>query len=316
MRNFLCASLAVFAALSCAPRQPATQAAAATESEVRSVTVVDMTGRAVAVPRPVTRVVALTAADCEIIYALGMGATLVGRGAYCDWPPEILAVPALESGANTNCERIIALAPDLVFLSGMAQSPQQLAQLEAAGLPVIVSDAVSIAGAYASIAVAGEALDREAEAAALIAEMRAAFDELSQAARREAAARGGGRRSIYFEVSPIEYGLWTAGSGTFMDEAAALLELDNIFSDIPGWQTVSEEQVIARNPDYILTAGMNLDGALPPVEAIRSRPAWKNITAVKNGAIYRLSDDRLSRPGPRLVSGVQALYDFVYGPAK
>ena len=62
------------------------------------------------------RIVALTAADCEILFALGAGDTLVGRGAYCDYPAEVLDIPAVESGYETNIEQIIALEPQLVLM--------------------------------------------------------------------------------------------------------------------------------------------------------------------------------------------------------
>ena len=62
-----------------------------------AITVTDMMGREITLAEPATRVVALTAADCEILYALGAGGTLVGRGAYCDYPADVLAVPSVES---------------------------------------------------------------------------------------------------------------------------------------------------------------------------------------------------------------------------
>ena len=124
---------------------------------------------------------------------------------------------------------------------------------------------------------------------------------------------GDGTKSVYFEVSPLQYGLWTAGSGTFMDEIANMLGLTNCFADVTGWGEISEEQVLERNPDYIVTISMYYGEGPTPEEEILSRTGWENVTAVKNGKILNLPNNELSRPAPRLADGAKALYDFVYG---
>ena len=93
-----------------------------------------MAGREVKLDGPVTQVVALFPSDCEILYAIGAGETLVGRGEYCDYPQEVLDVPAVQSGANTNIEQIISLNPQVVLMSTMDQTEEQVAALEAAGI--------------------------------------------------------------------------------------------------------------------------------------------------------------------------------------
>ena len=243
----------------------------------------------------------LTAADCEIIYALGAGDLLVGRGAYCDYPPEVLELPSVDSGYDTNIEQIIDLEPQVLFMSTMAQSEEQSKQLEDAGVHVVMNDAQNIEGVYSSIGMIGQLLGKQAEADALIADMKAKFDDLKNKADGEG-------KTVYFEVSPLQYGLWTAGTDTFMNEIADMLGLVNIFADVTGWGEVSEEQVIDRNPDYIL---MYFGEGPTPIEEIMSRPGWENVTAVKNGAILNLQNDELSRPSPRLSEGAQMLYDFI-----
>ena len=99
----------------------------------------DMLGRAHSLATPASRVVALSAAECEILYALGAGETLVGRGEYCDYPVEALALPVLGSGGNTNIEEILALQPELVLMNTMAQPVEQVEAIEKAGVPVFVT---------------------------------------------------------------------------------------------------------------------------------------------------------------------------------
>jgi iron complex transport system substrate-binding protein len=120
-----------------------------------------------------------------------------------------------------------------------------------------------------------------------------------------------GTKTVYFEVSPLEWGLWTAGKGTFMDEIANMMGLKNCFDDLTDWAQISEEQVLARNPDYIVTITMYFGEGPTPEEEIMSRPGWENVTAVKNAAILNLQNNELSRPAPRLADGAKMLYDFV-----
>lgn len=269
-----------------------------------SVTLVDMMGHEVTLEKPAERIVALTASDCEIVYALGAGDLLVGRGEYCDYPAEVFNVPSVESGGNTNIEQILALNPDVVVMSSMAQTEEQVKQLEDAGVAVVVNDAKDIAGVYTSIEILGKLLGRDAEAQKIIEDMQAGFAEIE-------ANKLDGTQTVYFEVSPLQWGLWTAGKGTFMNEIAEMMGLKNCFENLDDWAQISEEQVLERNPDYIVTITMYWGEGPTPEEEIMSRPGWENVTAVKNGAILNLPNNELSRPIPRLADGAKMLYDFV-----
>ena len=282
----------------------ATQAPETTESPA-GITVTDMMGREITLSEPATRVVALSAADCEVLYAVGAGDLLVGRGEYCDYPQEVSNVPAVQSGMETNIEQIIALAPQVLLMSAMAQTEEQVQQLEDAGIHVVVSDAKDIAGVYTAITMIGALTGHDTEAAAVVESMQGSLDAL--------AARAGELmgKSVYFEVSPLQYGLWTAGQGTFMDEVATMLGLTNVFADASGWAEISEEQVLEANPDVIVTIAMYFGEGQTPTEEILSRAGWQDITAVKDGAILSLPNNELSRPGPRIADGAQALFDFV-----
>ena len=271
-----------------------------------AITVTDMAGREVTLEAPADRVVALVASDCEILYSIGAGDTLVGRGEYCDYPAEVLDIPTVQSGAETNIEQIIALEPQVVIMSVMAQEKDQVASLEAAGIQVVVSNAQSIEGVYTSIELIGAVTGRQDEAAAVIDGMKAAFADVSSK------VTGSGEETIYFEVSPLEYGLWTAGSGTFMDELATILGLTNAFADVEGWGEISQEQVIERDPDYIVTVAMYFGDGPTPEEEIAGRDGWQGMKAIQNGNLLNADSNEISRPGPRLADAVTKLYKFIY----
>ena len=273
-------------------------------AESASVSITDMFGREVTLQEPVTRVVALSAADCEILCALGCEEMLVGRGAYCEYPASILQVPVVQSGAETNLEEILALAPQVVLMSDMAQAKEQVDMLENMGIHVVVSDGNSLEEVYEMIAMIGALVGREETAQALVADMQATFADI-------AAKAGNTGKTVYFEVSPLQYGLWTAGSNTFMDELASICGLTNIFADVDGWGAVSEEQVLARDPDYIVTITMYFGEGPTPVEEILERSGWQGVKAVEAGAILNADSNTLSVPGPRLKDAALCLHDFV-----
>lgn len=275
-------------------------------AESTAVTVTDMAGREIALDAPATKVVALTASDCEILAALGAEDTLVGRGEYCDYPESVLEVPAVQSGADTNLEQIIALEPQVVVMAKMAQTEEQVAALEKAGIRVVVSDAQDIEGVYTAIRLIGALVGRNDEAEAMVADMQSTFADI--AAKSENTGK-----TVYFEVSPLQWGLWTAGKGTFMDELATLCGLTNAFADVEGWAEISEEQVLERDPDYIVTISMYYGEGPTPVEEIKSRAGWDALKAVQNDAIFNADSNEVSRPGPRLKDAAEALYTFVTG---
>lgn len=275
-------------------------------AESTAVTVTDMAGREISLDAPATKVVALTASDCEILAALGAEDTLVGRGEYCDYPESILEVPAVQSGADTNLEQIIALEPQVVIMAKMAQTEEQVAALEEAGIRVVVSDAQDIEGVYTAIRLIGALVGRNDEAEAMVADMQSAFADI--AAKSENTGK-----TVYFEVSPLQWGLWTAGKGTFMDELATLCGLTNAFADVEGWAEISEEQVLERDPDYIVTISMYYGEGPTPVEEIKSRAGWEGLKAVQNDAILNADSNEISRPGPRLKDAAETLYQFVSG---
>lgn len=291
-----------------AEEEPAPAEKPEAEDTASTVTLTDMTGRKITLDAPAERVVALTAADCEILYALGAGDLLVGRGEYCDYPAEVVDVTSVQSGDTTNYEQILELGPQVLLMPKMGQTEEQIQFLADAGIQVVVSDAQDIDGVYEAIRMIGKLAGKSGRAEQLCESMQAAFAEVSGKVPAD-----GEEKTVYFEVSPLAYGLWTAGSGTFMDEIAQMLGLKNAFADVEGWAEISEEQVLERNPDYIVTITMYYGEGPTPVEEIESRAGWENVTAVKNGKILNLQNDELSRPGPRLADGAKALYDFVYG---
>ena len=272
-----------------------------TAATAESITLTDMFDREVVLTGPVTRVVVMEPGDCEILCALGCEDALVGRGLYCDYPASVLELPAVQSAGDVNLEELLALEPQVVVTSGMAQYEHLAAMLEANGVRVVATNANSIAELYEAIRLLGSVMGKTAEAEAVIADMQATFDDI-------AAKSGKTDKTICFEVMPLEWGLWTAGTGTFMTELAEMCGMKNAFADIEGWQAISQEQVIERNPDHIvLVTGMGESAA----DEVMSRAGWTDMNAVRNAEVYNADSYTMTRPAPRLKEAAIDLYNFL-----
>ena len=188
----------------------------------------------------------------------------------------------------------------MVLMATMAQTKEQVEALEQAGVKVIVSDAQNLEGVYTAITLIGDVTGKTGEAAAIVQEMKDTFEEIKSKVQDSG-------KTVYFEVSPLEWGLWAAGKGTFMDELAAICGLTNAFADVEGWGAVSEEQVFEKDPDYIVTTAMYWGEGPTPVEEVKGRAGWDQLKAVKNDQIFNADQNEITRPGPRLINAVVSL---------
>lgn len=236
------------------------------------------------------RVVSLSPAMTETIFALGAQEYLVGVTTYCSYPAEAKAIEKVGDFSNPSLERILGLKPDLVIVNTPEQRRIQQ-QLEQLGIDVYESSPQTMEEIYAEIAEIGVRLNARAEAESIIAYMK---DRLQPDT--------GSMKRVYVELSPRP--LITIGSGTFLNELLKRAGGDNIFSDSKkDYPVVSAEAVILRDPEIIIV--------LHP-EPFGERIGWKNVTAVKNQEVFAdIDQDLLMRPGPRLVMGYQALRDII-----
>ena len=111
----------------------------------------------------------------------------------------------------------------------------------------------------------------------------------------------------------------TAGPELFIGELITLVGGDNIFGDLKiAYPQVSEETLVVRNPDVILLPGLKNNpqaDARQAIATLKQRPGWDKMNAVKNQRIYIIEDDLISRPGPRVVQGLQNVAQALYPEA-
>ena len=251
------------------------------------------------------RYVSLAPATTEILFALGLDEKIVGVSSYCNYPPEAKQKEKVGSFSAPNIEKILSLKPDIIFCTGMEQTPM-VTELRHLHFKVYVSNPASIQELLDSILEIGRLTHKEPEAQKLTQDIKNRLQRIKESLQAEPVHK---TRKVFVEIWGEP--LITAGRGSFIDEVIYLAGGTNIAHDVPrSFCYFSTEQVLKRNPDCILLTYMSAE---LPQEIIKKRFGWDKIAAVKNKCVYNdINPDLLLRPGPRIAQGVQELYNRLH----
>jgi iron complex transport system substrate-binding protein len=281
-------------------------------SEYQEITLVDAVGNVVTFNEPPERIVSLAPSNTEILFLLGAGDSVVGVTDYCDYPYNFTAwieagnMSSIGNYYGPSIEPIVALEPDLILAStGSLDAATSLTKL---GYNVLVTEGQYLDEILSDIIMVGRATYKNNEASNVVSEMRARIDAVVNQV-----ATGITTPKVYHEVwyDPI----MSIGPTTFIDELIGLAGGENIFHDATtSWPTVSLEAIVERNPDVMFFPDMYMSTVnfYETIEAVKERPGWTSITAVKNDAIYEINADIISRTGPRLVDALEAIAKMVH----
>ena len=269
------------------------------------VTLTDDAGRAVTIAADPERIVSLAPSNTEIVCALGACDRLAGVTDFDDYPPEVEAVEHVVVEAAVDVELVVAAEPDLVLAAGNELTPSSvIEQLDGLGLTVLVLYPESLQEVYADIELVGAALGRPAEAEELIGGMEARVEAVA------AAVEGAERPLTLYEVFHAEGTTYTAGDGSFLASLLELAGAEPLTGDAQG--VLAAEDLVAADPELILLGTASYDPSIAEPEAaletVRSRAGWSELRAVAEGAVVPYRDDIVTtRPGPRIVEGLEAL---------
>jgi len=273
---------------------------------VYPLTIVDDTGTEVTISAKPVRIVSLLPSSTEILSALGQVPIAVTQ--WDDYPVDIRekAEYVFEDALNPNLEQLLNLQPDLImFWLTSAEDTNKVRNL---GIPVVVFDDKNISEVYETIALTGKIMDTQDQASELLEQMQAKEKSIESKIAQLSQEQ---KRKVWIEV---DSNLYTAGSGTFIDEIITKAGGVNIAHDVKGWAKFNSEQVIARNPDVIFETYSYFDKNA--IENILKRKGWENLEAIKNNRVIGLDNNIISRQGPRIIDGLemtaQAIYPELY----
>jgi iron complex transport system substrate-binding protein len=261
--------------------------------------VTDETGRRMAIPLNVQRVVSLAPNLTETIYALGLDAKLAGDTTYCDTPPAAKEKPHIGSAQEPSLEAIVALHPDLVLATTSINRAETADALLKIGVPVYTSAPHTLSGMLSSTATIADLLGASEQGATLVARLQKRLDALQAALRDQPLAH------VLFVV--WEDPLISIGQNTFIADALRWAGAESIIVASQNWPQVSLEEVVRLQPDYIVLTSDHLAAETHEhVNNLRDRPTWRELRAVEAGRVVMASDE-FTRPSPGLVDAIESL---------
>ncbi len=261
-------------------------------ANVQTREITDDLGRGVKIPETVERAVSLAPNLTEIAFAVGAGDKLAGVTTYCDYPIEAQKIQKVGDTVNPNVESIIALKPQVVLVSTASQIESFTKQLEAQNIAVFVTNPNSLDDIYNSINKIGEIFGRNEKAREVVGNLqkRVAFIESKTGAAE--------KTKVFVQISKEP--LFTIGRESFLtdliERAGGVSLTKNVAAAYP---KLSKETALASNPDSIILS--DSEDNREPNELFKDSPA------VRNGRIFRVNADIISRPGPRLVDALEQI---------
>jgi cobalamin transport system substrate-binding protein len=302
-----CASTGATTAPTLAPTPAVTAAPSAAPTATPPAfptTVTDDQGTGVTINAEPTKIVSLTPAATEILYAIGAGDRVVAKVEdLANYPPAAASLPVVATYKGVDVEKIVALDADLV-VSGGADFGQGDAvdQLRHANVPVVIAEPTTTAGVLQDIRLLGAATGQGATANALADGMQADFDAI------RTATAGIAHPKVFYEIDASN-AIYGPAKGSFLEELLTLAGATPVTTASATEYAIPLETLVTANPDVILL-GDSAYGVTP--EQVKARTGWKTIAAVQSGAIYPVEDVVITRPGPRLIDGLLALVKAIH----
>jgi iron complex transport system substrate-binding protein len=253
------------------------------------------TARATTHAKAPTRIVSLSATATEDLFAIGAGPQVVAADDQSDYPKQ--APTTKLSSYKPNAEAIAKYKPDLVVVSNDGGI---IAALHTIGIRAILEPpAANLAQAYGEITHLGAITGHSAEAAQVVARTKAQLARVVGSVPHT-------QLKVFDELSPD---LYSATSKTFIGSLFTLFGLTNIADAADktgsGYPQLSDEYVIAENPDIVVLSDTKCCGQSP--KTVAARPGWSNVSAVRHQGVVSISDDVASRWGPRIVQFAEAI---------
>lgn len=250
----------------------------------------DVQGHTLTLAAPPRRIVSLAPGTTEMLFALGLGKSIVGDTTYCDYPPAARQIAKI-GDMRVNYEKVIALRPDLVVAADANNAT--IPRLRQLGLPVFVIAPTSYAAVELSLHDLGQLTQTDAQARQAVARMQAARAFARRIVRQDS------RRPLLLPVIGVGP-LYVAGSGTFIGDLIAQAGGQNTAAAIGGYAPYSKELALAHPSDIILA-----DKASQAV--LEADPVLRNLPAVRARRFVFIDPNILNRPGPRLADALRLL---------
>jgi iron complex transport system substrate-binding protein len=268
---------------------------ASTSTPVRVVT--DDLKRQITVPVNVKRVISTAPSVTEMIFAAGAGDRLVGVTTFCDYPEQAKSIAKIGDTMTPNMETIIALKPDIVFVSTASQIEAFMKTLDQNGIAVYVSNPTSLFDVLKNLKELGELFGTTSTTEKLVNDLQTRTTAVESAVKDKDGVR------VFVQISKEP--LFTIGKQSFLSSALDIASAKSVTADVEtAFPKLSKETASALDPDAIILSD-SPDNQEP-------NDAFKNSPAVKKGRVYKINADIISRPGPRLVDALEQIAKLLH----
>lgn len=264
-------------------------------------TYTDAYGQEIVIESEPSTVVSVSPSITEIMFDLGIEDMLIGRSDYCDFPQEALYIESVGNIDAPNVERIVELDPDIVLASSIF-SEEAYNTLTGLGITVaIVKDETELVGVFDTIELLASMLNRNEEGQVLLSSMHETYDSFEEFSLNEDDMTDA--PSVYYCMGFGEYGDFTAGGDTYINDIIETAGATNVASDVTGW-SYSVEALIASDPDYILIPEFMYD------DFISSEP-YSSLSAVQEGRVYDIESRLFERQAPCNLDAVLYIHEII-----
>jgi iron complex transport system substrate-binding protein len=256
----------------------------------------DFLGRSVTIPSEPKRILSLSPATTEILFALGLEKNIVGVTSDCNYPASALKKPKVGKFGFIDLEKVVSLKPDIIFAT--SDMNRQLDVLKNYKVPLIALNTGNINSVLQNIELVGQLTNKESNAKKINDSLNTRINKVKNKAKIK--PHPGVFYCIWYDP------LITAGGKSFIGDMISLSGGKNIAAGISApFAKYSLESLVAKNPDYIIVpkttfAKMNLK--ISP---------WNRLKAVKNNRVMAVNEDIYLRPAPRIVDALEQLQNFI-----
>jgi len=291
----------------------------ATITKKYPLTIIDALGRSVTIKHIPSRVVSLAPSITEMLFALGLGKYVIGVDTFSNYPPEVVKlkkegkIADIGNFWNPDIEKIIKLKPDLVVADAGAHA-KILEKFEELKLPVIYvhgGAATNAEDITKDIMLLGLIFNTLDSAQRLVSEIRSQINYVVTKLNNANASKV----KVLILLGPPSMGLWSTGSGTFINYLIEVAGGANILSKYHSWIQVGYEEIVKGNPDVIIITVMGTkETAQKIIEELEKTPL-ASTNAVKNHKVYVLigeADDIITRPSPRIIEALNMLAKILH----
>lgn len=298
----LCLSVAAAAFTACANSDSNSEESGASVAEdtfAYPLTLTDAYGNEVTVEEEPETIVTVSPALTEIVYALGGEDKLIGRSDWDDYPADVFEVQSVGNIDMPDVELIVSLDPDVVLASSIFSEEAYNALTDAGITVVIIKDETSLDGVTLYIETVADVIGLHEEGQALA---MGVSDEIAEIYNEATETIADDEITVYYAMGFGEYGDFTAGPDTFINDIIEYAGCVNAASDADGW-SYSAEQLLAADPDIIIVPEWGY-------ESFMETEPYTELTAVQNGTVIAVDANLFERVGPRNVDAIRTLYEY------